>query len=96
MADKEWEMRTALKKTERILDALGKGPVTLDYVKVTAENISEKFSPWEQEYEGIVTGDEIITIRHAADGQLLYTVNVTADGTMTAIAELWQMLAKKF
>ena len=96
MADKSWDISMGVHKTERILDALGKGPLSLDYLKLDEESMQRHFTPWEREYYTLKSGEEIVTIRSAVNRELMYVVNVTGDNALTAIAEVWALIGKKF
>lgn len=96
MANEEWQMNTAIRKAERTLDALGKGPLSLGYLKLDEDRMQMYFSPWEREYHNLVSGEEVITVRSAVNRDLLYVVDVTATSVLQAMADLWALLAKKF
>ena len=96
MQDKDYNMKVALKKAERTLDLLGVGPVSLAYQRLTEESLRKDYSSFEREYFGLAAGEEIVTVVNAVDSRLMYVVDVSADSVLTAMAETWALIAKKF
>lgn len=53
-------------------------------------------SDWNRHYMGIMQNDEYIFVSDAATGELYYAVCISCDSTLTAIAELMDLLSRKF
>lgn len=53
-----------------------------------------QYGEWETKYLNLIDNEEYFFVYY--EGNLLYAVNVTADSTLTAVYELFDLLAKKF
>ena len=96
--DKVYEMAVALRKVERIMDALGKGPVSIKYLQLDEKTVEKEFTPWERNYhENELLTSEVITVRNAANREdYVYIIDVAGDSVLTALEELFTLLARKF
>ena len=69
--------------------------IHLAYVRETEHSV-KRYSSFQQQYFGILTGEEFIYVTDDVTGDLLYAVNVTGDAILTAVWELMGLLSKKF
>lgn len=71
--------------------------IVITFRKVDDEYL-EEFSDWSRQYHGIRTGEELFFIWEPTENghSLLYVVNVTGDGILTAAGELMDLVSKKF
>lgn len=96
--DKVYDMAVALRKVERIMDALGKGPVSIKYLQLDERTVEKEFTAWEREYHAneLLTS-EVITVRNAANREdYVYVIDVAGDSVLTALQELFTLLARKY
>ena len=67
----------------------------LAYFRETEYSV-KRFSSFQRQYYGIMTGDEYIYVTNDTNGELLYAVNVTGDAVLTAVWEVMGLLSRKF
>ena len=93
------EMYELTSRAESLLRILhNDDTLSVVYVALCDYNI-DRFDTWTQQRFGLLTGEEYIFIYRANDDgpiEYLYAVNVTADSTLTAGAELFALLSRKF
>lgn len=65
-----------------------------DIYYYVSNSVETEFTQQDLQRFHLMSGDEYILIFN--DNALLYTINVTADSTLTALEELMLLLSKKF
>ena len=89
------QMETIVKENGRRND------IAITYCEVGAESIAD-FTEWERERNELFIGHEYFLIWEVPDPyaidpfHLLYAVNVSADSVLTAVAELMNLVSRKF
>ena len=89
------QMDTIVKENGRRND------IAITYCEMDAESIAD-FTEWERERNELFIGHEYFLIWEVPDPHaiepfhLLYAVNVSADSVLTAVAELMNLVSRKF
>ena len=89
------QMETIVKENGRRND------IAITYCEMDAESIAD-FTEWERERNELFIGHEYFLIWEVPDPyaidpfHLLYAVNVSADSVLTAVAELMNLVSRKF
>ena len=89
------QMETIVKENGRRKD------IAITYCEMDAESIAD-FTDWECERNELFIGHEYFLIWEVPDPyaidpfRLLYAVNVSADSVLTAVAELMNLVSRKF
>ena len=89
------QMETIVKENGRRND------IAITYCEMDAESIAD-FTEWERERNELFIGHEYFLIWEVPDPyaidpfHLLYAVNVSADSVLTAVAELMNLVCRKF
>ena len=95
MNTKAQQINEALTHVSAIMKAVyDRQKCRLEYGNEDYESV-KRFTEFTREYHRILPGMEYIYI-YDSDGYLLYAVNVTADSVLTAIAELMELISRKF
>ena len=89
------QMETIVKENGRRND------IAITFCEMDAESIAD-FTEWERERNELFIGHEYFLIWEVPDPyaidpfHLLYAVNVSADSVLTAVAELMNLVCRKF
>jgi len=89
------QMETIVKENGRRND------IAITYCEMDAESIAD-FTEWERDRNELFIGHEYFLIWEVPDPyaidpfHLLYAVNVSADSVLTAVAELMNLVSRKF
>ena len=95
MNTKAQQINEALTHVSAIMTAANtRQKCRLEYRNENYESV-KRFTEFTRERLGILPGMEYIYV-YDSDGYLLYAVNVTADSVLTAIAELMDLISRKF
>ena len=96
------QMERVASQMETIVRENGRrNDIAITYCEMDAESIAD-FTEWERERNELFIGHEYFLIwevpdPHAIDPfHLLYAVNVSADSVLTAVAELMNLVSRKF
>ena len=96
------QMKRVASQMETIVKENGRrNDIAITYCEMDAESIAD-FTEWERERNELFIGHEYFLIWEVPDPHaiepfhLLYTVNVSADSVLTAVAELMNLVSRKF
>jgi hypothetical protein len=96
------QMKRVASQIETIVKENGRrGDIAITYCEMDAESIAD-FTEWECERNELFIGHEYFLIWEVPDPfaiepfHLLYAVNVSADSVLTAVAELMNLVCRKF
>lgn len=96
------QMERVASQMETIVRENGRrNDIAITYCEMDAESIAD-FTEWERERNELFIGHEYFLIWEVPDPHaiepfhLLYAVNVSADSVLTAVAELMNLVSRKF
>jgi len=96
------QMKRVASQMETIVKENGRrNDIAITYCEMDAESLAD-FTEWERERNELFIGHEYFLIWEVPDPHnidpfhLLYAVNVSADSVLTAVAELMNLVSRKF